>query len=98
MSKVVEEYYKQANMMPLILKQKLSKLQKNTDILQEFEYWIQHKDYKKDDCVSIDGYTAEKLAALSEYVDGEGAFMLLIELRENHDKALRRISNGFKMK
>ena len=98
MSKVIEEYYKQANVIPLILKQKMSKLQRNEDILKEFEYWIQHNDYKKDGCVSIAGYTAEKLAMLSEFVNGEGAFMLLIELRESPDKALRRIANGFKMK
>ena len=98
MNNVIEEYYKQANVMPFILNQKMSKLQRNTDIQKEFEYWIQHKDYKKDVCVSVNGYTAEKLAALSEYMDGEGSFMLLIELRESPDKALSRISNGFKIK
>jgi hypothetical protein len=31
-------------------------------------------------------------------MDGEGAFMLLIELRENPGKAKARITEGFKMK
>lgn len=47
---------------------------------------------------SVEGYTAEKLASMSPYLDGEGAFMLLIELKENPDKAKKRIAEGFKMK
>ncbi len=97
MSKVIENYYKQANLMPLLLKQKMSKLSRNQDVLHEFEYWIEHKHYKKNG-VCVEGYTAESLAKLSAYVDGEAAFMLLIELREAPDKAHRRIKNGFKVK
>jgi len=44
------------------------------------------------------GYTAEKLSALSPYLNGEGAFALLIEFRENPEKALARIRKGFKKK
>ena len=46
----------------------------------------------------MEGYTAKKLSELSEYLDGDGAFVLLIELRENPDKARKRITNGFKYK
>lgn len=98
MSKIIEEYYNQVKIMPLILKQKLSKLEKHADIQEEFEYWINNKHFKGDCCVEIKGYTAEKLATQSEYLDGEGAFMLLIELREDPDKAIKRISEGFKIK
>lgn len=97
MSKIIENYYKQANVMPLLLKQKMSKLTRNNDVLKEFEYWIEHKQYTPNG-VSIEGYTAKSLAELSCYIDGEAAFMLLIELREAPDKALRRIKNGFKIK
>lgn len=97
MSKIIEDYYKQAKVMPLLLKQKLSKLQRNEDILKEFEYWIEHKAYLQNG-VCIEGYTAKSLAELSAYTDGEATFMLLIELREAPDKALCRIKNGFKMK
>ena len=45
MSKIIEDYYKQAKVMPLLLKQNLSKLSRNEDILKEFEYWIEHKRY-----------------------------------------------------
>ena len=83
--------------MPLLLKQKLSKLQRNEDIQKECEYWIQHKEYMRNG-ISIEGYTAQKLSELSTYIDGEAAFMLLIELREVPEKALRRIHGGFKIK
>ena len=97
MSRLIEEYYKQAAVMPLLLKQKMTKLRRNGDIQKEFEYWIEHKDYMQNG-VSIEGYTAKKLSELSDYIDGEAAFMLLIELREAPDKALQRIRNGFKIK
>jgi hypothetical protein len=98
MSKIIEEYYNQADVMPLLINQKMSKLQKHEDILKEFEYWIESKSYKTEDTVTVNEYTAQKLAELSEFIDGEGAFMLLIELRENPDRAMRRISEGFRMK
>lgn len=97
MSKIIENYYKQTNVMPLLLKQKMSKLQRNEDIMSEFEYWIEHKQYIQNG-VSIKGYTARSLAELSVYTDGEAAFMFLIELRETPDRALRRIKDGFKVK
>lgn len=97
MSKIIENYYKQANVMPLLLKQKMSKLQRNADIMKEFEYWIEHKAYLQKG-ISVEGYTAQSLADLSAYTDGETAFMLLIELREAPDRALRRIKSGFKTK
>lgn len=97
MSKVIENYYKQANVMPLLLKQKMSKLQRNADVMKEFEYWIAHKAYLQKG-VSVEGYTAQSLANLPVYTDGEAAFMLLIELREAPERALLRIKSGFKIK
>jgi len=97
MSRIIENYYRQTNIMPFLLKQKMTKLSKNEDILKEFEYWIEHKTYLPNG-ICIEGYTAKALAALSEYIDGEAAFMILIELREAPDRALRTIKSGFKMK
>lgn len=96
MSKVIETYYKEAGIMPLLLKKKLAAFAKHPDIAAEFEYWISNKKYH--DGVSVEGYTAKSIAALSPYMDGEGAFMLLIELRENPNKAKKRMNAGFKLK
>lgn len=98
MSKIIEEYYAKAKVMPLLLKSKMAKLNKHPDIAAELEYWITEKKYKENDAILVSGYTAKTLSELSKFLDGEGAFMLLIELRENPKKALEKIENGFKMK
>ena len=98
MSKIINDYYKKAKIMPLLLKTKLKKFDNNPDIAEEFEYWILKKEYIDTDNVTVEGYSAKSLSKLSKYLDGEGAFMLLIELRENPVKALEKISNGFKLK
>ncbi len=98
MKAIVENYYRQAGIMPFLLKSKMSKLEKHPDIMEEFAFWIEHLAYKETNCICIEGYTAQKLSELSKFTDGEAAFMLLIELREAPDKALRRIKSGFTIK
>lgn len=97
MKQTVIDYYSQTELVPYLLKQKMDKLERNEDICNEFEYWILNKEYKPNGLV-VNGYSAQKLAGLSRFLDGEGAFMLLIELRENPDKALKQIQQGFKLK
>lgn len=96
MNKVIEQYYKDAHIMPLLLKKKMAAFEKHPDIAGEFEYWIANNQYCEGVCV--EGYTAKAIAELSPFMDGEGAFMLLIELSENPDKAKQRIAAGFKLK
>ena len=83
--------------MPRLLKHKIAKLQRNEDIMSEFKYWIEHKQYMRNG-VTAEGYSARSLAELSAYTDGEAAFMLLIELRETPERALHRVKRGFKVK
>ena len=52
MNKVIEQYYKDAHIMPLLLKKKMAAFEKHPDIAGEFEYWIINKQY-------CDGCTAE---------------------------------------
>ena len=96
MNKVIEQYYKDAHIMPLLLKKKMAAFERHPDIAGEFEYWIANNQYCEGVCV--EGYTAKAIAELSPFMDGEGAFMLLIELSENPDKAKQRIAAGFKLK
>ena len=97
MSVTIEKYYNDNKVAAALLTQNLEKFERNPDISAEFEYWIENKQYKKD-ALEIEGYTAQKLSELSKYLVGEGSFMLLIELREQPDKARRKIAAGFKMK
>lgn len=96
MSKVIEQYYKGAHIMPFLLKKKMAAFERHPDIASEFEFWIINKQYCNG--VTVEGYTAKSIAELSPCMDGEGTFMLLIELRENLNKAKQRIADGFKLK
>ncbi|MBR6967809.1 MAG: hypothetical protein IKH78_04665 [Ruminococcus sp.] len=98
MSIIIEEYYKKNNIPLPLLKSKLLKFEKHPDIATEFEYWITNSNYYTEDAVCVEGYTAKKLSEESPYLNGEGAFMMLIELREAPNKALQIISKGIKMK
>lgn len=96
MNSIIRDYYENAGVKPFLIDEKLDKLKKYSDIEAEFEYWIKNKQYKND--VSVEGYTASDIANMSHYLNGEGAFMLLIELRENPEMAKQKIRNGFKIK
>ena len=97
MSEIIKEYYNKTQLDSRLVGRKLELFEKYSDIKQEFEYWLETGQYKSNGVV-VEGYSAEALAKISVFLDGEGAFMLLIELRENTKKALKQIANGFKMK
>lgn len=84
---IIEKYYEDIAGMKPYVKEKLEKLQRNPDIMNEFIYWIQNGQYTEKG-VSVQGYDAKSLAEMSAFLTGEGSFMMLIELRENPQKAL----------
>ena len=94
----IKEFYSKAKIMPELLNKKIEKFEKNADIAREFVYWIENKQYQSDNCVVINGYTAEKFAQMSPYLVGEASFLLLAELRDNPEKTMKKISTGFKVK
>lgn len=98
MNKTIEEYYSQAHMLPLLVKQKLRRFNQNPDIAEEFESWILNKAYRKSGAIVVQGYTAEKIAAISEYMDGEAAFITLMDLREHPEETMKQLESGFKRK
>ena len=98
MSNTIRQYYEENKAPAFLLDQKLKKFAHNKDIAKEFEAWITSGEYKTIGAVSEQGYTAKRLAGMSKYLSGEGAFMMLIELREDPEKALAQIKEGFKLK
>ena len=97
MSLIIEEYYKKNKIMPALLTMKIESLAKHEDIQREFEDWIQSGEYSETG-IEVKGYTAKSLAEKSKYLKGEGAFMMLIKLREKPDEALKTIDEGLKIK
>ena len=47
--------------------------------------------------ITVEGYSAKSLSEISKFLDGEGAFIMLIKLRENPEAAKKQIAKGFKM-
>ena len=99
MSAIIENYYKQTPLPGGLLERKRKLWVKHPDIAAEFEHWIQNEQYDDSrECLVIEGYTAEQLAAKFPLLNGEGAFVMLAELRESPEKAKRRLSAGFAIK
>lgn len=97
MSEIIENYYRKTKLEDFQIKSKLDMLDRHSDIKSELEYWLLNKAYKQDGIV-VEDFSAENLAAKSKYLNGEGAFMMLIQLREKPDVAKKLIASGFKMK
>lgn len=98
MNDVIKKFYEDNKIPKPVLDKKLKSFEKHKDISAEFELWIKEGKYRHDGAIEVEGYTAQKLSELSEYLNGEGAFIMLIELRENPKKARERIASGFKIK
>lgn len=98
MSQIIEKFYTDNSIPKVLLGQKIKMFDKHKDIAAEFEKWITTKQYVTDDAVTVEGYTAKRLAETSDYLNGEGAFVMLVELKENPQKALEQIKKGFKRK
>lgn len=97
MEEIIRKYYSTFDISSWLVESKIKKFKQNSDIMEEFAYWIDNKKYMENGTI-VEGYTAKQLADLSRFLDGEGAFMLLIELRINPIKAKKRIEKGFVMK
>lgn len=98
MSVLIENYYLERNIPKYLIDKKIKRFDENLDISKEFELWITSGKYQIENPVEIEGYSAKSLSEISHYLDGEGAFMLLIELRENSSRALKKLKKGFKFK
>lgn len=94
----IRNYYEKAGIPLAMINKKIASFEKNLDIAKEFEHWIQTKEYVDENAVSVENYTAKQISELSEFMDGEGAFSMLIQLRESPEKAHKKIKKGFVMR
>ena len=95
---IIYDYYEGVKLHPSLIKICVDLFDKHPDIKKEFEYWIEERNYISKKCVEVEGYTAESIAKEFPVLDGEGAFNLLVQLRENPEKAKKQISRGFRVK
>jgi len=95
---IIKQYLEKAGVTGFLLEKKLKSFKEHDDIGNEFSDWILNGEYAVEREVRVEGYSAKDLAGMSKYLNGEGAFSLLILLRENPQKGLRLIREGFKLK
>jgi hypothetical protein len=69
--------------------------EKHDDIRAELEKWIELRDYRQDNPLTIEGYTAEMISKLAPFMDGVGVYNFLVTLRERPDNGKRIIAEGF---
>ena len=93
--RIIRNYYEQVKLPSVLIDNKVSVFDKHPDIKKEFEYWIENREYIIGDCVEVENYTAKIIAEKFPVLDGEGAFSLLVQLRDNPEKANKRIKRGF---
>lgn len=72
------------------------KIKKYDDIYDEFCYWLENRNYDKNNPVKISGYTAKQIFELNPKLDGIGVYNFLITLREEPERAKAYLKSGFK--
>lgn len=73
-------------------------LLKYVDIAEEFCYWLEKREYKKDGQIRISGYSAKDISLLAPHFDAAGVYNFMVTLRDNPKKAAETIENKFPSK
>ena len=74
----------------------MDKIKKYNDIYDEFCYWLEKRNYDRENPIVVNGYTAKQIHQLNPKFEGIGVYNFLITLRENPERAEEYIKNGFK--
>ena len=70
-------------------------LLKYADIAGEFCYWIENREYMKEDNLVINGYSATDISRMAPHLDVSGVYGFMVSLRDNPIKAEEIIKNKF---
>lgn len=90
---------KKENTTDVVVKQLVKPYYNHPDIANEFEYWIRKNQFVDENPITECGYTAKKLyEEYGDVLDISGIFSLLITLRDDPDKAIKWIKEGFPRK
>ena len=98
MEQIKEYLLTEKGLTPAVAERMMSKFEKHPDIAKEFVLWIQTKEYKDEDPIVVEGYSARDIVNLAPFLDGAGVFNFLISLREQPERAKQQIVAGFPRK
>ncbi len=92
---MIRDYYEQIGLPSILIERETTAFDKHPDIKREFEHWLESKEYITQNCADVENYTAKSIAEKFPVLDGEGAFRLLVQLRDEPEEAHERINRGF---
>jgi len=96
--KIVNYLVNTRNQKPETAKKIASPFEKHDDIRAELEKWLEKREYTRDNPLTIEGYTAEKISKLAPFMDGVGVYNFMVTLRERPDNGKKIIAEGFPRK
>lgn len=73
----------------------IEKIRRYDDIYNEFYYWLNNRNYEKEEPLVVEGYTAKQIHELNPRFEGIGVYNFMITLREHPERAKRYINDGF---
>lgn len=92
---IIREYYERIGLPSILIDGDIAAFDKHPDIKREFEHWLETREYIVDNCTVVENYTAKSVAEEFPVLDGEGAFRLLVQLRDEPEEAHEFINSGF---
>lgn len=94
--KLISDYLKQEiDKNETVLKIIFKDLSKYDDIFNEFTKYVVQKNYDIPNAISVEGYTAKKIAELNPNFKPTGVYTFLKYLREQPEEAKKTIAKGF---
>lgn len=75
-----------------------NKVSKYEDIYANFLEWLETRDYASLSVLEIEGYTPQKIATEFTHFQAIGVFNLFVDLRDNKERTLKAIKDGFPRK
>lgn len=88
-----EKHCPEQSMTDMILK-----ITKYDDIYQEFLSWLGRRDYQTPNPVTVEGYSAQNIYDVANFLDGIGVYNFLVDLRDNPIQAKKYLEEGFPQK
>lgn len=75
-----------------------AKITKYEDIYMNFLEWLEKKSFENLSPLEIEGYTPKQMYVSFPHFTGIGIFNIFVDLRDNKERTLQNIKNGFPRK
>lgn len=98
MEKIIQYFIQEKEVTEVVAKILSKTLSQYSDIKNEFEYWIDHRDFNAPNALEIDGFTAKKIHDLAPFLDAAGVYNFMVTLRDDPIKAQEYLKTGFPRK